>query len=79
MRRADTINPTHRLHGSIWNLALTGCPCGCSTRLPFSDDPDCIRHQPLPEAVTWTAYDIHDLGLEPHDRRLCTRCQAVAS
>lgn len=25
---------------------LTGCPCGCRTRLPWLDDPDCVRHQP---------------------------------
>lgn len=24
-----------------------GCPCGCRTRLPWIDDPECVRHQPV--------------------------------
>jgi hypothetical protein len=28
-----------------------GCPCGCRTRLPWIDDPECVRHQPF-------AYDL---------------------
>jgi len=23
------------------------CPCGCLTRLPYVDDPECVRHRPL--------------------------------
>jgi hypothetical protein len=26
-----------------------GCVCGCETRLPWYDDPACIRHRPLPD------------------------------
>ena len=56
----------------------TGCPCGCRTRLPWFDDPDCIRHQPTPPAVDYRdAADVRDLGLEAHDRAVCERCQAV--
>ena len=55
----------------------TGCPCGCRTRLPWIDDPDCIRHLPTPPAVDWPAADVRDLGLEAHDRATCDRCQAV--
>lgn len=29
----------------------TGCPCGCTTKLPWIDDPDCVRHLPLPLQV----------------------------
>jgi hypothetical protein len=54
-----------------------GCPCGCRTRLPWIDDPDCIRHKPTPPAADWPAYDVRDLGLDPHDRATCGRCQAV--
>jgi hypothetical protein len=55
----------------------SGCPCGCRTRLPWIDDPDCIRHQPLPEAQDWPQASVTDLGLEPHDRENCDPCQAV--
>jgi len=60
-------------------LNTTGCPCGCRSVLPWSDDADCIHHQPMPGPVSWIPYDIHDLGLEPHDPALCRSCQAVAS
>jgi hypothetical protein len=25
----------------------SGCPCGCRTRLPWLDDPQCARHRPV--------------------------------
>lgn len=28
----------------------TGCPCGCMTKLPYFDDPDCIRNRDMPPA-----------------------------
>jgi hypothetical protein len=55
-----------------------GCPCGCRTRLPWVDDPDCLRHRPLPEPVDWPHYTTQTLGLQPHDRAACRTCQAAA-
>lgn len=57
---------------------MTGCPCGCMTRLPWLDDPDCIRHRPL-RIIEYTGYDVAGLGLVPHDRTACPHCRAVAS
>ena len=69
--------------GNVENIViaspLDGCPCGCRTRLPWIDDPLCVRHRPLPRPVRWPSYDIGTLGLADHDRRLCDRCQAAAS
>jgi hypothetical protein len=63
----------------VTGASVTGCPCGCASRPPFTDDPGCLRHRPLPEALEWPGYDIRALGIEPHDRAACARCQAVAS
>lgn len=30
-----------------------GCPCGCTTRPPWIDDPECIRHAPLGDEIDW--------------------------
>ncbi len=70
---AQQISPTATIPVRADVLAL--CPCGCRTRLPWVDDPDCIRHRPLPAVRDWPNYDVRTLGLEPHDRRLCARCQ----
>ena len=35
--------------GGEFSHRITGCPCGCRTRLPWLDDPDCVRHQPIRE------------------------------
>ncbi len=43
--------------------SVTWCPCGCLTKLPWYDDPDCIRHKPLPAAVDWPSYDKQALGM----------------
>ena len=56
---------------------LSGCPCGCRTRPPWGDDPDCVRHQPLPPVRDWPHYDVITLGLVPHPRENCPACQAV--
>jgi len=56
-----------------------GCPCGCRTRLPWLDDPDCIRNRPLPPARDWPAIDVAVLGLAPHRREACDRCRAVGT
>lgn len=56
----------------------TGCPCGCRTRLPWLDDPECIRHQPMPAPHNWHRYDTQLLGLAAHYRERCPHCQAVA-
>ena len=55
------------------------CPCGCQTRLPFIDDPRCIRYRPMPPAVDWPHYDTSELGLVAHERASCKHCQAAAS
>lgn len=55
-----------------------GCPCGCLTKLPYFDDPDCIRHQPMPKPGDRPFYDMHDLGLAPHDRATCEHCRGAA-
>lgn len=34
-------------------MTFTGCPCGCMTKLPWLDDPDCARHQPAGEPADW--------------------------
>lgn len=36
---------------------MTGCPCGCLTKLPYFDDPDCIRHRPQLDEALWPDYD----------------------
>lgn len=54
------------------------CPCGCLTKLPYFDDPDCIRHQPAPGPGERASYDVHDLGLAPHDRATCEHCGGAA-
>lgn len=51
----------------------TGCPCGCMTKLPYIDDPDCVRRRPHPErsadaareleAWATTVEHLHGLGL----------------
>jgi hypothetical protein len=61
----------------VLRATLTGCPCGCMTRLPWLDDPGCIRHRPLPAARAWGGYDVITLGLVPHPRETCGSCQAV--
>jgi hypothetical protein len=30
-------------------MTFTGCPCGCMTKLPYFDDPDCVRNRTGPE------------------------------
>lgn len=30
-------------------MTFTGCPCGCMTKLPYLDDPDCARHREGPQ------------------------------
>jgi hypothetical protein len=59
-------------------VRLTGCPCGCLTKLPWFDDPDCVRHQPDPEPGDQAPpYDVQVLGLAPHDRASCLLCRAA--
>ena len=48
--------------GSVTTAGLTGCPCGCRTKLPWIDDPDCIRHQPTGPARDFGSYDVIALG-----------------
>lgn len=55
----------------------TGCPCGCLTKLPWFDDPDCVRHLPTPEPRDYGGYDAAALGLATHDRERCEPCSAV--
>jgi hypothetical protein len=47
------------------------------TRLPYLDDPDCVRHLPVPAPREPANYDVITLGLVPHDRDRCPACQAV--
>ncbi len=61
----------------VLRATLTGCPCGCMTKLPWLDDPRCIRNQPVPAARAWGGYDVITLGLVPHPRETCASCQAV--
>ena len=56
-----------------------GCPCGCESRLPFVDDPDCVRRLPTPEPREWGGYDVVTLGLAPHVRDNCVSCRAVGA
>lgn len=58
---------------------LSGCPCGCRTQLPWFDDPDCVRHRPVPRPREQAVYDVEVLGLVPHDRAACAQCRAAAS
>lgn len=58
---------------------LTGCPCGCMTKLPWLDDPDCSRHKLVAPPRPAGEYDVLVLGLVPHDRTTCPQCRAVAS
>lgn len=46
----------------------TGCPCGCLTRLPWLDDPDCARRRrarPGRELAAWgdAVEHLHAAGL----------------
>ncbi len=68
----------HDALGGGIRIRVADCPCGCRTRLPWVDDPGCIRHRPL-RIIAWPAYDVEVLGLVPHDRATCPRCRAVAS
>lgn len=70
---------TGRLAVADRSPRLSGCPCGCLTKLPYLDDPGCIRHRPLPEARDWPGYDRSTLGLVSHDRATCPACQAVGT
>jgi hypothetical protein len=54
-----------------------GCPCGCESRPPYVDDPDCVRRLPTPEPAEWGGYDVTTLGLAPHGRDRCAACMAV--
>ena len=56
---------------------MTGCACGCLTRLPYFDDPDCARHRPPPAGREWPDYNVVTLGLVPHDRERCGACRVV--
>lgn len=47
------------------------------TKLPWIDDPDCVRHLPTPAPREAAEYDVRDLGLDVHDRERCEPCQAV--
>jgi hypothetical protein len=49
------------------------------TKLPWLDDPDCVRHLPLPRGSMVTDYDVVTLGLAPHDRARCASCLAVGA
>jgi hypothetical protein len=49
------------------------------TRVPYLDDPDCVRYLPIGEPRDWGGYDVADLGLAPHDRSRCEPCQAVGA
>src|SRR5215469_3482127 len=61
---APTVPMTTIVAGAGGIRPWRGCPCGCMSRLPWLDDPDCIRHRPLPQPREWGAYDAaHDLGL----------------
>lgn len=42
---------------------------------------DCKLATPLPVSphITWPGYDVRVLGLEPHPRETCERCQAVGA
>jgi hypothetical protein len=66
-----------RMVGDRRPVRRAGCPCGCATRLPWTDDPGCIRHKPLPPARDWPVYDAQTLGLVPHDRTRCASCTAA--
>lgn len=42
----------------------TGCPCGCLTKLPWFDDPDCIRNRrPPPPPVPSLREILDDIGM----------------
>ena len=69
----------HDVRASVQPGPVTGCPCGCMTRLPWIDDPDCARHRPAPGAREWPSYDVTSLGLVPHDRARCPECLAVGA
>lgn len=47
------------------------------TKLPWLDDPDCVRHLPIPPPRDYDGYDVAVLGLAPHDRERCEPCQAA--
>lgn len=36
-------------------MKWTGCPCGCMTKLPWYDDPECILNRPLKGTVVVVA------------------------
>jgi hypothetical protein len=40
---------------------LSGCPCGCMTKLPWFNDPDCLRNKPsrVPEGWDQILAELH--------------------
>lgn len=56
-------------------IPWTGCPCGCMTRLPWVDDPDCARHLPIGPPREWGAYDVVTLGLDHHSAGHTAQCR----
>jgi hypothetical protein len=47
------------------------------TRLPYLDDPDCVRYLPVPAPREANDYDVVVLGLVAHDRERCEPCKAA--
>jgi hypothetical protein len=51
-------------HPTVQPAAVTGCPCGCRTWLPWIDDPECLRHRPHTARGLADALDhLDELGL----------------
>lgn len=59
---------------------LTGCPCGCLTKPPYIDDPECVRRGPISR---WRGdprptYDVITLGLACDHGPTCVAKQGAA-
>lgn len=57
--------PDDALAGGKVTITVThpGCPCGCETRPPWIDDPDCVRHEPLTRGLEQALDHFHELGV----------------
>jgi len=69
---SQNVQPSTKVADIRTPVRTLGCPCGCRTRLPYTDDEDCVRNQPVPEARRWGGYDAVTLGMGcSHDGLHC--------
>jgi hypothetical protein len=64
--RSGAHDDDHDVRASLARGPVTGCRCGCLTRLPWFDDPDCARHRPAPAHETCCNGEFGPAGWQEH-------------